>query len=424
MEYRVLILGSGGREYAIGLHLLKDSRIKTLFFAPGNGATQRLGQNMDFKNSDELIKKIQEKDINFVIVGAENFIADGISDDLRLAGIKVFAPSKEAGRLESSKAFMKDFVTRYNIPTARYIQTDELDSAKAFLQTLKPPYVIKADGLCAGKGVVITEEIAEAFKTVESFLSGEAFGQSGKRVVIEEFMDGFELSVFAICDGEDFVILPACQDHKRLLDGDMGPNTGGMGAYAPSPLCDEKLIEKIKTRLIAPTLAGMKKEDNAFCGVLFAGVMVRELDNELEPYLLEYNVRFGDPECEVLMPLLKTPLIDICEAVLNNELSKLKVEFYDKSAMAVVAATKEYPYTKPVAQKITFKDYDGSLGHFVFAGVENKEGVLFAGGGRVLLSVGVAKDLKTAHDNAYKLLESAEFEGMHYRNDIGYRALK
>ncbi len=424
MEYRVLILGSGGREYAIGLHLLKDSRIKTLFFAPGNGATQRLGQNIDFINVDQLIKEIQKREINFVIIGAENFIADGVSDALRLAGIKVFAPSQKAGKLESSKAFMKDFVTRYNIPTARYVQTDNLDVAKAFLQTLKSPYVIKADGLCAGKGVVIVEDIDEAFKTVEKFLSGEAFGQSGKRVVIEEFMDGFELSVFAICDGEDFILLPACQDHKRLLDGDMGPNTGGMGAYAPSPLCDDKLMEKIKTRLIAPTLAGMKNEDNPFLGVLFAGVMVRQLGDEFEPYLLEYNVRFGDPECEVLMPLLKTPLIDICEAVLRGELSKLKVDFHNKSAMAVVVATKEYPYNKPIAQKISFKDYDGSLGHFVFAGVENKEGVLFASGGRVLLSIGVAKDLKTAHYNAYKLLESIEFDGMHYRNDIGYRALK
>ena len=423
MQYRVLILGSGGREYAMGLHLQKDKRVEQLFFSPGNGGTSEIGINFDFISHQELLEKIYHEKINWVIIGAENFIADGTSDILKIAGIKVFGPSQSAGRLESSKAYMKDFVTRYGVPTAKYIQTHQLDEALEFLKMLTPPYVIKADGLCAGKGVVITSDFDHASEVLEDFLSGRAFGESGKRVVIEEFIDGFELSVFAICDGEDFVLLPACQDHKRLLDKDNGPNTGGMGAYAPSPLCSNELLEKIRNEIIIPTLEGMKKEKNPFYGVLFAGIMVRELNGVLEPYLLEYNVRFGDPECEVLMPLLKTSLMDICEAVYASNLKSLQVEFEEKSAMAVVLASKSYPYASDNAEKIYFESCGEENAHFVFAGVKRKEESFYASGGRVLLSVGIGDNLRIARDNAYKLIQKVNFNGMQYRKDIGYRAL-
>lgn len=421
MEYKILILGNGGREYAIGLHLLKDSRCKKLYFAPGNGGTFHIGENFSFSTHQDLIEKIQKFDINLVIIGPEAYIIDGISDSLRLAGIKVFGPSKKAGILEGSKAYMKDFITRYKVPTASYIQTSDFIKAKEFLETLQPPYVIKADGLCAGKGVIITSNKQEALQSIQEMLSGEKFGNEGKCIVIEEYLDGIELSVFAICDGNDYVLLPACQDHKRLLDNDMGPNTGGMGAYAPAPFCDDNLMKKIANKIIQPTLDGLKQENNPFEGVLFAGIMVRDINGEKEPFLLEYNVRFGDPECEVLMPLLKTPLIDICESVIKREIKKVKIEFYEKSALAVVLASKEYPYTQAKPQKITFNNYDESLGHIVFAGVTMQDKNMIATGGRVLLSVGIGENLKIAKDNAYQIIKSIDFSGMQYRRDIGHR---
>ncbi|MCE3038088.1 phosphoribosylamine--glycine ligase [Helicobacter anatolicus] len=419
----ILILGSGGREYAIALHLLKDKFVDNLYFTPNNAGVARLGKILEYKTPQELIEKIQDLKIDFVIVGPEAYIVDGITDLLHIAGIKVFGPSKKAGMLEGSKAYMKDFVTRYNVPTARYIQTTDLKEAIAFLKNLTPPYVLKADGLCAGKGVLILEDFNEAVRNLEEMLSGKAFGDSGKCVVIEEYLEGFELSVFAVCDGENFQVLPACQDHKRLLDNDEGPNTGGMGAYSPAPSCDITLMEKIKNKILKPTLDGLLKEGNPFCGILFAGIMVQEKNGELEPFLLEYNVRFGDPECEVLMPLLKTPLREICEHVFEKKLDSLKIEFYPKSAMAVVVASKDYPYTKSIPMPISFKDYDSTLGHIVFAGVDEIDGKLYATGGRVLLCVGIGENVLEARNNAYKLIESVYFEGMHYRKDIGYRVL-
>lgn len=424
MNYRILILGNGGREYAIGLHLLKDTRVEKLFFSPGNGGTSKIGENFLFNSHQDLIEKIIKKHINLVIIGSETFVIDGIADSLRQAQIKVFGPSKKAGMLEGSKSYMKDFATRCNIPTARYIQTRDFTKAKEFLETMKAPYVIKADGLCAGKGVVITSNKEEALDTIRGMLSGEKFGQEGKCVVIEEFLEGFELSVFAICDGQDYVLLPVCQDHKRLLDNDEGPNTGGMGAYSPVLECDQELIHKITERIIQPTLKGLEREGNRFEGVLFAGIMVRECNNSREPFLLEYNVRFGDPECQVLMPLLKTSLIDICEGVIHQKLKDVKVEFYNKSAMAVVLASREYPYASPKPQEITIESFDSSLGHIVFAGVTDDNNSLKATGGRVLLSVGLGDSLKQARDNAYKIIDSINFPGMQYRKDIGHRVLK
>ncbi|WP_104697644.1 MULTISPECIES: phosphoribosylamine--glycine ligase [unclassified Helicobacter] len=423
MSYRVLILGSGGREYAIGLHLLKDKRVEKIFFSPGNGGTSQIGENFSFDSHQDLIKKVKKLHIGLVIIGSEAFIIDGISDLLRQEGIKVFGPSKKAGMLEGSKSYMKDFAVRHHIPTARYIQTSDFNEAKEFLGTMKAPYVIKADGLCAGKGVVITSNKEEALDTIKSMLSGERFGQEGKCVVIEEFLEGFELSVFAICDGKDYVLLPACQDHKRLLDNDEGPNTGGMGAYSPAPQCDQELMDKIAKRIIQPTVEGLKEEGNEFEGVLFAGIMVKEFGEAREPFLLEYNVRFGDPECQVLMPLLKTSLIDICESVIRGKLKETKIEFYNGSAMAVVLASKDYPYANSKAQEIKISSFDNSLGHIVFAGVTRDDKMLFASGGRVLLSVGLGEDLKQARNHAYKIIDSISFSGMQYRKDIGHRAL-
>lgn len=425
MQERILIIGNGGREYAIGLALKADTRIEALYFAPGNGATSKLGKNLPYKNTQDILESITKYHITFVIIGPEAPLGEGLSDDLRTHNVRVFAPSKAAAALELSKAYMKDFASKAKIPTARYVQSSDFDTLSAFIDTLTPPIVVKADGLCGGKGVIIAQSYDEAKKNVRDMLSGASFGAAGKCVVVEEFLDGYELSVFALCDGVDFVMLPACQDHKRLLSGDRGVNTGGMGAYTPTPLCDEVLMNKIKTRIIAPTLELMRKNGNPFEGVLFGGIMIIEKNNELEPYLLEFNVRFGDPECEVLMPMLDTPLLDILLHCVEGRVKELQYKLKNQYAVAVVASSKDYPYASSAPVPITIKDFNENLGHIVYAGVSvDEQGQLLASGGRVLLAVGIASSLAQARDNAYEILKNVHFEGMHFRDDIAHRALK
>lgn len=424
MQEHILIIGNGGREYAIGRALKQDSRVKALYFAPGNGATHLLGTNLTYAHPQELLESITLHHITLVIIGPEAPLGEGLSDYLRSHNVRVFAPSKAAARLETSKAFMKDFVSAAHIPTARYMQSNDFQALCAFIDTLKPPIVVKADGLCAGKGVIIAQSYEEAKQTTQDMLSGTAFGEAGKCVVVEEFLEGYELSVFAICDGEDFIMLPACQDHKRLLTGDKGPNTGGMGAYTPTPLCDENLMNKIRQNIIAPTLQAMKKQGTPFEGVLFGGIMVVKKNNELEPYLLEFNVRFGDPECEVLMPLLQTPLLDIITYAIKHRIKELKCAFKEQYAVAVVASSKDYPYASSASVPIHIQAFDEKLGHIVYAGVSrDSQGELLASGGRVLLAVGIASHIQQARDNAYEILKNVSFEGMHFREDIAYRAL-
>ena len=280
---KVLIIGSGAREYSIGYFLKDEAKI---YYAPGNGATSKFATNIDIKDFEELANFAKNEKIDLTIVGPEEPLVKGIVDVFKKHNLVIFGPSKDAAKLEGSKVYMKNFLQKYNIPTAKYISTSNKKEAFEFIDKLKTPIVVKADGLCAGKGVIIAKTKEEAKEVVEKMLSGEAFGDAGKRVIVEEFLDGYELSMFAICDGDDFILLPAAQDHKRLLDNDEGPNTGGMGAYAPTPLANEKLYEKVKTKIIKPTLEGMKKENSLFEGVLFIGLMI--VDNE--PYVLEFNV--------------------------------------------------------------------------------------------------------------------------------------
>lgn len=414
MQRHILIVGSGGREYSLGLALSGENI--SLYFYPGNGATNRLGTNLIAKDFDELYSLIQSYGIDLVVVGPEAPLSEGIVDFLQNRGIKVFGPSQKASRLESSKAYMKDFAIKYKIPTAKYLQSTDKQKLKDFANTLQTPIVIKADGLCAGKGVIIAKNLQEAHQSIEQM---EKFGEAGSCVVVEEYLDGYELSVFALCDGKDFVLLPAAQDHKRLLDGDNGPNTGGMGAYTPTPLCDEALLKKIADQIITPALRGCESEKHPFCGVLFAGIMVVEG----EPILLEFNVRFGDPECEVLLPTLKTPLLQILDSCVEGRLKDLKYEVKDEFALGVVLASKDYPYSSSPKALIRLKEFDESLGHIAFAGVEEKEGELYASGGRVCVCVGRGESLRQARENAYKICECVEFEGMQYRKDIGFRAL-
>ena len=415
---RVLIVGSGGREYSIGYFMKDEAEI---FYAPGNGATEEFATNIDIKDFEELANFAKENKIDLTIVGPEAPLVEGLVDVFKKHNLVVFGPSKEAAQLEGSKVYMKNFLKKYNIPTAKYIESSNQEEVFNFIENMeKTPIVVKADGLCAGKGVIIAESKEEAKKAAEEMLSGKSFGDAGKKVIVEEFLDGYELSMFAICDGKDFVLLPAAQDHKRLLDGDKGPNTGGMGAYAPTPLATEEIYEKVKERVIKPTLKGMQEEGAPYEGVLFIGLMI--VDNE--PYVLEYNVRFGDPECEELMALIDSSLYDMFYYGATGELDKIDVKIKDMVAVGVVCASKNYPYSSSEPAEIKIDDLSDCNGYISFAGVKKVDGKLMATGGRVLVCVGYGKDVKEARDEAYKIVDKVHFDGMQYRKDIAYQAIK
>ena len=421
----ILILGSGGREYSIGLAISKEQNKHNITFCPGNGATENFATNINIKDYNELAIWAKKNNIDLTIVGPEAPLVDGVVDIFKENGLTIFGPSAKAAKLEGSKVYMKNILKKYNIPTAAFIETSSKDEAYDFIDSMKKtPIVVKADGLCAGKGVIIANSKDEAKKAVEDMLSGQSFGDAGSKVVVEEYLDGYELSVFAICDGENYKVLPAAQDHKRVGDGDTGPNTGGMGAYAPTPLVNDEIYQKIEDRVIKPTLEGMKKENAPFEGVLFIGVMV--VDGE--PIILEYNVRFGDPECEILMPLLETPVSELFYKGATKQLDKLDIKIKDKYGVAVVIASENYPYGSSQAAQIIVDDIQdkdiSENSHIVYAGVSKQDDMLFATGGRVLLCCGFGDSIKEARDRAYALCGQVHFAGKKCRSDIAYQALK
>ncbi len=424
---KVIIVGSGGREYAIAKAISSEEKVKKIYFAPGNGATEDISQkieNIAIKDFEKLAEFAKENSVDLTIVGPEAPLVDGIVDVFKSHGLTIFGPSADAARLEGSKVYMKNFLKKYNIPTAKYVESDNKDELYNFIDTLSTPIVVKADGLCGGKGVIIAQSYDEAKEAVDGMLSGDSFGDAGKKVIVEEFLDGFELSLFAICDGEDFKLLPAAQDHKRLKDGDEGPNTGGMGAYAPTPLVNEDIYKQVRENVIKPTLKGMREEGCPFEGVLFIGVMV--VNGEAK--VLEYNVRFGDPECEILMPLIKSSVYDLFYKGATKDLDSLDIEIDDRYAVCVVAASRHYPYKSSVPaeivkDKVVHEDLEGNA-HIVYAGVSKEDDKLFADGGRVLLAVGLGDSIKEARDRAYLMMGQIHFEGKQYRNDIAYQALR
>lgn len=415
---KIMILGSGAREYSIALALRRVDKNLEFYFAPGNGATESLGTNLNLKDPVVLATYAKEKGFDLCIVGSESFLAEGVVDIFKQQGLAIFGPSKAAAMLETSKSFMKSFLKKYRIKTAKFLNTNDIEKAKNFIYSLTPPIVVKADGLCAGKGVIIAKTHEEAIEETAKMLSGESFGDAGKLVVIEEFLDGYELSIFAVCDGNDFVLLPAAQDHKKLLDNDQGPNTGGMGAYAPSSLANESLLRKAQKDIILPTLAGMKKEGAEFCGVLFIGAMI--VGNK--PYVLEFNVRFGDPECEVLMPLIEDPL-ELILAATQRRLRHAKIRIKKEFAVGVVCASENYPYKSSPKSEITVNNIPENS-HISYAGVSLEDGKLMADGGRVLVCVGTGKSIEEAQKNAYKLCDNVNFKGKQYRKDIAHQVLK
>jgi len=421
----ILILGSGGREYSIGLAISKEEENHKITFCPGNGATENIGSNINIKDYKELASWAKNNNIDLTIVGPEQPLVDGVVDIFKEQGLTIFGPSAKAAQLEGSKVYMKNILKKYNIPTAAFIETASKEEAYNFIDTMtRTPIVVKADGLCAGKGVIIALSKEEAKDAVSGMLSGESFGDAGAKVVVEEYLDGYELSIFAICDGDNYVVLPAAQDHKRVGDGDTGPNTGGMGAYAPTPLVNDDIYKKVEERVIKPTLEGMKKEGAPFEGVLFIGVMV--VDDE--PIILEYNVRFGDPECEILMPLLETPVSELFYKGATKQLDKLDIKIKNQYGVAVVMASGNYPYGSSEPAEIIVDDIHDEIlkenSHISYAGVTKDGDTLLATGGRVLLCVGFGDDIQTARDRAYALCGQVHFAGKKCRTDIAYQALK
>ena len=422
---KVLIIGSGGREHALAWKIAQSPLLTELHAAPGSAAMGEHASCHDIAVSDldGLVDLARELSIELVVVGPENPLCDGLADRLRRLGIAVFGPSKLAARLETSKAFAKDFYARHNVPSARYGTFSDAAEAKAFLDQFEPPYVLKADGLAAGKGVVILDNRAEAEAEIDAFLSGK-FGEASKTLVIEEFMAGEEVSIFALCDGKSVLYCGAAQDHKRVGEGDTGLNTGGMGAYSPAPVASQALIDEAMKTIIEPVARGQAAEGHPFQGVLFAGLMVTK-DG---PKVVEFNIRFGDPECQVLMMRIESDLLPYLAAVAKGTLSDMEpIRWSPEPAITVVMAAKGYPgdYKKgTVIKGVTEANRMEGVHVFEAGTARNAKGERIANGGRVLNVTASGETLHYAVDRAYAAVDKINWPDGFCRRDIAWRALK
>ena len=422
----ILIIGGGGREHALAWKLAKSDRVRKIYVAPGNGGTASgslIIENIDLNKTDELISFAKKNHIGLTVVGPEVPLSEGIVDDFQKNNLKIFGPSKAAAQLESSKEFAKDFMHRHNIPTASYQTFTDLNKAKEYVKKYGVPIVIKADGLAAGKGVIIAENEPEAFKALELMLIDNAFGDSGARVVIEEYLEGEEASFIVISDGDSILPLASSQDHKRLLDNDVGPNTGGMGAYSPAPIVTEDVHNKIMAQVIEPTIKGMKSDGINFCGFLYAGLMI-DKNNNIKT--LEFNCRMGDPETQPILFRLKSDLLPVLLDATNNQLHKSQIEWEDNSSITVVMASKNYPDQPELGDIIYGLDSEKlSTDTFIFhAGTTLENGKIKTSGGRVLGVTAKEKSLKEAKEKVYQLVKKIKFNGAQYRKDIANKALK
>ena len=418
---RIAIIGSGGREHAIAATISKSSLINEIFCIPGNAGTSKIATNveMDINQFDKLHKYIKDKSIDLVVVGPEQPLVNGIVDYLEQFNIKVFGPNKIASQLEGSKIFTKKLCQKYNIPTANFGIFENKIDAKKFLENAKYPNVIKADNLAAGKGVYICNNEQESFMAVEEIFDGK-FGEA-KNVLIEEFLEGEEMSYFIISDGTTVKSFETAQDHKRVLEGDSGKNTGGMGAYSPSRLITNDLENKILDKIIKPTLKGLSDLGTEYKGFLYAGLMIVEN----EPYLIEYNVRMGDPECQTILPKLKTDLAEIIDSCCNKKLADINIEWTNKKSLCVVLCSKGYPdtYQKNVLIK-NLENLSLNEDNFIFhAGTKNENDKFFATGGRVLNFISLSDDFLRARNEVHQCIEKLDWNCGFYRRDIGYKVI-
>ncbi|MBB6482925.1 phosphoribosylamine--glycine ligase [Rhizobium lusitanum] len=418
---RVLLIGSGGREHALAWKLAQSPLMTEFYAAPGNPgiADHATLVALDVDNHDAVVAFCKEKAIDFVVVGPEAPLVAGIADKLRAADIAVFGPSAAAAQLEGSKGFTKDICARYDIPTGAYQRFNNAPKAKAYVRAQGAPIVVKADGLAAGKGVTVAMTVDEALAAIDDCFEG-AFGEAGAEVVIEAFLDGEEASFFCLCDGKHALALATAQDHKRVGDGDTGPNTGGMGAYSPAPVMTAEMVERTMKEIIEPTMRGMAESGHPFSGVFFAGLMITAKG----PELIEYNVRFGDPECQVLMMRLKSDLLPLLFACANGTLDQVGAEWSDDPALTVVMASKGYPGSYAKNTPITALPEDSEGAKVFHAGTALKDGTLVATGGRVLNVTATGKTVGEAQKRAYALAGEVKWENGFCRSDIGWRAVE
>ena len=419
----ILILGSGGREHTFAWKLSQSNLCEQLFVAPGNSGTSRIATNIDISVTDfKAIKEVVvSKNIDMVVVGPEDPLVLGIHDfflnDDNLKHVSVIGPEANAAQLEGSKEFAKEFLIRHNIPTAAYksFTKENVNQGYAFLETLKPPYVLKADGLAAGKGVVILNDLTEAKAELKRMLVDAKFGKASTKVVIEEFLDGIELSCFVLTDGKDYKILPTAKDYKRIGEGDTGLNTGGMGAISPVPFVDDILMNKIEERIVKPTVIGLQKDNLPYKGFIFIGLI--KVDDE--PFVIEYNVRMGDPETEVVLPLLKNDLVEIFDAIAKGTLKDITIDIDKRSATTVMLVSGGYPEDYAKGKEIT--GIDNVSDSLVFhAGAKNEKGKTVTSGGRVMAITSFGKDYKEALKKSYQNIEKLHFDKMYYRKDLGF----
>ncbi len=420
---KVLVIGSGGREHALCWAIAKSPRCDELYCAPGNAGIDQVAICIDIATDDYdgIVDYAVENNVDFVVVGPETPLVDGLVDKLQEAGIKAFGPSARAARLEGSKGFMKDLCARHNIPTAEYGRFNEPEAAKEFILRHHAPIVVKADGLAAGKGVIICRNENEAYAAIDHMMAERAFGGAGDEVIVEEFLTGEEASFFALVDGETAVPLRSAQDHKPAFDGGEGPNTGGMGAYTPAPVIDQAMAQTIMETIIEPTVKAMAGEDVPYKGVLYAGLMITK-DG---PMLMEYNARFGDPECQALMVTLQSDILDALIACADGGLKDIELEWRDGAALTVVMATTGYPGRYENGSEIKGLDEAGDVdGVVVFhAGTRMDNGKLTANGGRVLGVTASAKNVAEAKKLAYKAIDLIDWPEGYCRKDIGWRAI-
>jgi len=419
---KVLVIGGGGREHALAWKLAQSPRIFKVFVAPGNAGTALEPEltNVPLNTVAELLAFAQRESVGLTVVGPEAPLAEGVVDAFRRAGLKIFGPTQRAAQLEGSKDFAKAFMARHGLPTGRYVTFTDPAKAHTYLDVQGAPIVIKADGLAAGKGVVVAQTLAEAHAAVDMMLVDNRMGQAGARVVIEEFLEGEEASFIVMVDGEHVLPLATSQDHKRLLDGDQGPNTGGMGAYSPAPVVTPGLHARIMREIILPAVQGMRADGTPYTGFLYAGVMI---DRDGNPRVLEFNCRMGDPETQPIMLRLKSDLLTLLEHAVNGTLDKVEAEWDRRTALGVVLAAAGYPDSPRKGDAITGLPQPGEDYHVFHAGTAQQDGQVVTSGGRVLCVTALGDNAKLAQRRAYEIADQIKFDGCQMRRDIGYRAI-
>ncbi|EJF0911861.1 phosphoribosylamine--glycine ligase [Vibrio cholerae] len=422
---QVLIIGSGGREHALAWKVAQNPQVDTIYVAPGNAGTalEHKVQNVNIGITDipALVVFAQDKAIELTIVGPEAPLVIGVVDAFRAAGLPIFGPTQGAAQLEGSKAFTKDFLARHNIPTAAYANFTEIEPALAYVREKGAPIVVKADGLAAGKGVIVAMTLQEAEDAIQDMLAGNAFGSAGSRVVVEEFLDGEEASFIVMVDGENVLPMATSQDHKRVGDADTGPNTGGMGAYSPAPVVTQDVHDRVMREVIYPTVRGMAAEGNTYTGFLYAGLMI---DSTGAPKVIEYNCRFGDPETQPIMMRLQSDLVELCQAAIAGKLDQVESKWDPRASIGVVLAAGGYPGDYAKGEVISGLPTQESAGQKVFhAGTETQGDQVVTNGGRVLCATALGNTVLEAQQRAYQLADQIHWNGMFCRRDIGYRAI-